>query len=224
AMPPGGLPEAFLEGGEDSLASLVVRFAKGRGPFTTAEANDHFGTDVEPLLRELEREERLVRGELRPGGTEREWCDPDVLRRLRRASLAALRKEVEPAEEAAFGRFLPSWHGIDRRASLREALVPLQALPLPVSLWESDVLPRRVPNYRPEHLDALSASGEVVWVGAGLDRVALFFREDAPVLGQPSAADRPDREVHERLRAALGRSALFWYDLLNDTGLEVEEA
>ena len=76
AMPPGGLPETFLEGGEGSLASLVVRFAKGRGPFTTAEANDHFGTDVEPLLRELEREERLVRGELRPGGTEREWCDP----------------------------------------------------------------------------------------------------------------------------------------------------
>ena len=73
-----------------------------------------------------------MRGELRPGGTEREWCDPDVLRRLRRASLAALRKEVEPAEQAALGRFLPSWHGIDRRATLREALVPLQGLALPV--------------------------------------------------------------------------------------------
>src|SRR5207249_3516362 len=149
AMPPGGLPEAFLEGGDDSLQSLVARFAKGRGPFTTPQANEHFGVDVEPLLRELEREERIVRGELRPGGSEREWCDPDVLRRLRRASLAALRKEVEPAEQASLGRFLPSWHGIDRRASLREALVPLQALALPVSLWESEVLPRRVPGYQP---------------------------------------------------------------------------
>jgi ATP-dependent Lhr-like helicase len=165
-----------------------------------------------------------VRGELRPGGTEREWCDPEVLRRLRRASLAALRREVEPAEQAAFGRFLPSWHGIDRRASLREALVPLQGLALPVALWESDVLPRRVPDYRPEQLDALCASGEVVWVGAGLDRVALYFREDAAALGAPPAADRPEREVHERLRAALGRSALFWHDLLADTGLEAEEA
>ena len=224
AMPPGGLPEVFLEADDQPLESLVRRFARSRGPFTTAEANERFGRDVEPTLRELERRDELVRGELRPGGTEREWCDPEILRRLRRASLAALRREVEPAEQAAFGRFLPSWQGVDRRASLREALVPLQGLALPVALWESDVLPRRVPGYRPEQLDALCASGEVVWVGAGLDRVAIYFRQDAPVLGPPSAADRPEREVHERLRAALGRSALFWYDLLADTGLEAEEA
>jgi ATP-dependent Lhr-like helicase len=224
AMPPGGLPEVFLEADDAPLESLVRRFARTRGPFTTAQANERFGRDVEPTLRDLERRDELVRGELRPGGTEREWCDPEVLRRLRRASLAALRREVEPAEQAAFGRFLPSWHGIGRRASLREALVPLQGLALPVSLWESDVLPRRVPGYRPEQLDALCASGEVVWVGAGLDRVALYFREDAPALGPPPAADRPEKEIHERLRAALGRSALFWDDLLADTGLESEEA
>ena len=155
------------------------------------------------MLRELEREERLVRGELRPGGTEREWCDPDVLRRLRRASLAALRKEVEPAEQAALGRFLPSWHGIDRRASLREALVPLQALALPVSLWESEVLPRRVPDYQPAQLDQLCATGELVWVGAGLDRVALYFREDAPCSAQPAARRAPEGEAHDRIREAL---------------------
>ena len=224
AMPPGGLPDVFLEASEEPLHSLVRRFARTRGPFTTAEASARFGRDVEPVLRELERRNELVRGELRPGGTEREWCDPEVLRRLRRASLAALRREVEPAEQAAFGRFLPSWQGIDRRATLREAIVPLQGLALPVALWESDVLPRRVPGYRAEQLDALCASGEVVWVGAGLDRVAVYFREDAPALGPPPAADRPEREVHERLRAALSRSALFWHDLLADTGLEAEEA
>jgi ATP-dependent Lhr-like helicase len=224
AMPPGGLPEVFLEADDAPLESLVRRFARSRGPFTAAEANEHFGRDVDAVLRDLERRDELVRGELRPGGTEREWCDPEVLRRLRRASLAALRREVEPAEQAAFGRFLPSWHGVDRRATLREALVPLQGLALPVSLWEGDVLPRRVPGYLPEQLDALCASGEAVWVGAGLDRVAIYFREDAPALGPPPAADRPERETHERLRAALGRSALFWYDLLADTGLEAEEA
>jgi ATP-dependent helicase Lhr and Lhr-like helicase len=224
AMPPGGLPEVFLEADEEPLHSLLRRFARSRGPFTTAEATTRFGRDVEPALRELERRDELVRGELRPGGTEREWCDPEVLRRLRRASLAALRREVEPAAQAAFGRFLSSWQGVDRGSPLRDALVPLQGLALPVALWESEVLPRRVPGYRHEQLDALCASGEVVWVGAGLDRVALYFRDDAAALGQPPAADRPEREVHERLRAALGRSALFWHDLLADTGLEAEEA
>ena len=158
-----------------------------------------------------------------PAAREREWCDPDVLRRLRRASLAALRREVEPAEQAALGRFLPSWHGIDRRASLREALVPLQGLALPVALWESDVLPRRVPNYQPLQLDQLCASGELVWVGAGLDRVAVYFREDAPVLGRPGAAERPDDTAHAAIRRALGRSAEFWLDLVAATGLEAEE-
>ena len=224
AMPPGGLPETFLEGGADALQSLVARFAKGRGPFTTAEANDHFGIDVEPVLRELEREERIVRGELRPGGTQREWCDVDVLRRLRRASLAALRKEVEPAEQATLGRFLPSWQGIDRRATLREALVPLQGLALPVSLWESEVLPRRVPNYQPAWLDQLCASGELVWIGAGLDRVAVYFREDAPALGRPAGAERPEGDVHDRIREVLGRGAEFWFDLLAAAQLEAEQA
>jgi ATP-dependent Lhr-like helicase len=225
AMPPSGLPEAFLTGPgtEEALRQLVHRWARGRGPFTTAEANARFGRDVESHLVELERDEKLVRGELRPGGTEREWCDPDVLRRIRRASLAALRREVEPVEQVAFARFLPGWHGIDRRATLREALVPLQGLPLPVSLWESELLPRRVPNYAPAQLDQLCASGELVWVGAGLDRVAVFFREDAAVLGQPDGADRPEGEIHDRIRATLGRSAQFWFDLVDEVGIDPAE-
>jgi ATP-dependent helicase Lhr and Lhr-like helicase len=227
AMPPSGLPDVFLEVVADPLRTLLARFARGRGPFTTGEAAERFGAEpdaVERELRTLEREERLVRGELRPGGSEREWCDPDVLRRLRRASLAALRKEVEPVEQLAFARFLPAWQGVDRRASLREALVPLQALPLPVALWEAEVLPRRVPGYRPELLDQLCATGEVVWVGAGLDRVALFFREDAALLGAPAAAPRTETEASKALLAALGESALFWFDLLEQTRLEGAEA
>jgi ATP-dependent helicase Lhr and Lhr-like helicase len=223
-MPPSGLPEVFLEPVPDALRSLVARFAKGRGPFTTDEASAWFGVDVEEELRELERTEKLVRGELRPGGTEREWCDADVLRRLRRASLAALRREVEPVEPASLGRFLPSWHGIGRGASLREALIPLQALALPVSLWESEILPRRVRNYRPEQLDQLCASGELVWVGAGLDRVAVFFREDAALLGRPAAAELIESAAYDALRAALGGSALFWPELLEETGIEESEA
>jgi ATP-dependent Lhr-like helicase len=223
-VPPSGLPSVFLEPVPDALRSVVARWARGRGPFTTAEVSAWFGLDVEEELRELERAEKLVRGELRPGGTEREWCDPDVLRRLRRASLAALRREVEPVEQGTLGRFLPSWHGIDRRASLREALVPLQALALPVALWEAEVLPRRVSDYRPEQLDQLCASGELVWVGAGLDRVAVFFRDDAPLLGRPAAAQVPEGEAHDAIRAALAGGALFWDGLVGATGLDAETA
>src|SRR5205085_751768 len=139
---PGGLPEAFVAEVPGALTALVRRYAATHGPFTTAELRTRYGIDPTPALRELERAGDVVRGELRPGGTEREWCDAEVLRRLRRASLAALRREVEPVEQAALGRFLPSWHGIDRRASLREALIPLQSLALPVALWEAEVLPR----------------------------------------------------------------------------------
>ena len=55
-----------------------------------------------------------MRGELRPSGSEREWCDPEVLRRLRRASLAVLRKEIEAADQRALAAFLPRWQGVDR--------------------------------------------------------------------------------------------------------------
>ncbi len=220
-MPPAGLPDAYLEGGEDPLAWVLRRFARGRGPFTTAEAAARYGLSLEDAEEKLAAL-GLVRGELRPGGTEREWSDPDVLRRLRRASLAALRKEIEPAEPAALGRFLPAWQGIDRRATLREALVPLQGMSLPVALWESDVLPRRVPRYEPAQLDQLTASGEVVWVGAGLERVAVYFREDAPALGRPAALPAPESMEHDRVREALRTGALFWFDLLRETGLESE--
>jgi ATP-dependent Lhr-like helicase len=225
AMPPAGLPDVFLEGGEAALAGLLVRFARGRGPFTTAEAAQRFGLSLERAEEELaalERAARLVRGELRPGGSEREWCEPDVLRRLRRASLAALRKEVEPVEQRAFGIFLPAWQGIDRRATLREALVSLQGISLPVPLWERDVLPRRVPGYQPAQLDQLTASGEVVWLGAGLERVAIYFREDAPALGRPAALAPPDGEVHEQVRSALEEGALFWFDLVRAAGADPE--
>jgi ATP-dependent Lhr-like helicase len=225
-MPPGGLPEAFLEPVADALQSVLLRFARSRGPFTTAEVAARYGLEpaqAETLLAGLERADLLVRGELRPGGVEREWCDPDVLRRVRRASLAALRREVEPAEQVALGRFLPAWHGIDRRATLREALVPLQGIALPVSLWESEVLPRRVPGYQPAQLDALCATGEVVWVGAGLDRVAVYFREDAPLLGPPSSSGEPlAGEAHVAVRRALETSAEFWPRLVAATGLDEE--
>ncbi len=241
AVPPGGLPAAFLEEIEEPLQRLARRHARTHGPFTTAEASSRYSVDLGPVLRELERAGQLVLGELRPGGSGREWCDPDVLRRLRRASLATLRKEVEPAEQRALARFLPAWQGVDAAPAggagvdrLRELLVPLQGVALAPEVWERDVLPRRAGAYSPAWLDQLCASGELVWVGAGAlgrssGRAALYFREDARWLGPPPfKGERPDGPLHAAIRERLERGAAFWADLLVDLEssepLELQEA
>jgi ATP-dependent helicase Lhr and Lhr-like helicase len=236
AVPPGGLPTVFLEPVEEPLRRIARRFARTHGPFTTAQLGGRYGVDVSSVLRELERAGNLIRGELRPGGTEREWCDPEVLRRLRRASLASLRKEVEPADQRALARLMPAWQGVDASPPgaagmdrLREILVPLQGLALTPEVWERDVLPRRAGAYSQAWMDSLCASGELVWIGAGAlgrgsGRVALYFREDARWLGPPpNKATAPAEPLHETVRERLGRGACFWTDLLVDIEAEPAE-
>jgi ATP-dependent helicase Lhr and Lhr-like helicase len=239
-VPPGGLPQAFLDDVPDALVRLVRRYAQTHGPFPTSEPRERYGLDPQPALAELERAGELVRGELRPGGSGREWCDADVLRRLRRASLAVLRKEIEPADQRAFAAFLPSWQGVDKHGSggmgsgagvdrLREQLVPLQGLALTPETWETDVLPRRVGAYSATWMDALCASGELVWVGAGAlgrtnGRVALYFREDAGPIGPPPLrAEVPNEPSHEAVRERLAQGSCFFTDLLIDVDLAPEE-
>ena len=236
AMPPGGLPEAFIADVPDALRELLGRYARTHGPFGDAELRARYGVDGVAVLRELERDGEIVRGELRPGGSERDWCEVEVLRRLRRASLAALRKEIEPADRRRLAAFLPSWQGVDRHAPagagvdrLREVLVPLQGLALPAESWERDVLPRRTGAYSQAWLDALCASGELVWVGAGASgrsgRVALYFREDAVAIGPPSARGAvlaPAGAVHELVRERLARGPCFFSDLLAEVQAPAE--
>jgi ATP-dependent Lhr-like helicase len=174
----------------------------------------------------------VVSGEFRPGGTAREWCDAEVLRRLRRRSLAVLRREVEPVEPEALARFLPAWQGCDARFPgvdrTFEAIEQLAGAPLPASVWERDVLPVRVKGYSPAWLDELSAAGEVVWVGrgplgSGDGRIALYLRDRAPLLvGAP--ADTYEQEPwwshrHAALLAHLDtRGASFWPALYTAAG------
>ncbi|MDP9299165.1 MAG: DEAD/DEAH box helicase, partial [Actinomycetota bacterium] len=227
---PRGVPRAFTGPTDRPLEVLVARFARTHGPFLARDAVARLGAApdrVREALGALEVGNRLVNGEFRPGGVEREWCDVEVLRRIRQRSLSVLRRQVEPVDARAFGRFLPAWQGADRPRggvdALSEAISRLQGAAVPASILESDVLPARVRGFRPADLDALCAGGELVWVGAGSlgaddGRVALLFRDQARLLA-PAADGPPDGLVHDAIREHLEeRGASFWPDLVGAAG------
>ena len=228
--PPPGLPEAFLEPVPDALESLLRRWNRVHVPFVAADVAGRWGvpaSKVEQALHRLVARSDLVAGAFRHGVSDREYCHPDVLRTLRRRSLAALRREAEPVPVEVLARFLPTWHGIgsDARGTdrLLECVFALQGLALPASVIERDVLQARVGDYRQALLDELIAMGEVVWVGRGAlgtgdGRVALYLRGDAPRLAS-EPAEPVEGELHARLRDHLERrGASFFRDLYAAAG------
>jgi ATP-dependent Lhr-like helicase len=237
AAPPAGLPAAFLEEAPRALEQLLLRFARQRGPFVSGDVADRYPllpAQAEPVLAGLEARGRLLSGEFHPHGLSREWCDPEVLRRLRRQTLARLRGEVAPVEGAALARFLPGWHGVGRAgaapARLAEALDQLEALPLPFSDLEGAILPARVPGFDPRGLDERGALGQLVWVGFGSlgdrdGRVAVYRRDriglwlDAPA--PPEDAGPLHRAILEHLEA---RGACFFTELLAAAGSPPQKA
>jgi ATP-dependent helicase Lhr and Lhr-like helicase len=191
---PMGVPLAFVEPVPDPLGDLVGRYARTHGPFTASEAAAALGLAgavVTQTLQRLAQEQRVTPGEYRPTPSgEQEWCEKDILRRIRRRSLAALRAEVEPVEQPALARFLADWQylpqqlrGVDGVALVVEQLA---GVPVPASAWEGFVLPSRVRGYQPAWLDELLTSGEVLFSGAGSlagddGWVALHLADSAPL-------------------------------------------
>jgi ATP-dependent Lhr-like helicase len=227
-QPPTGVPQAFLGPAPDALVGLLARWARHHGPFLATEPAARWGVPVARVESQLEKalaDGTLLRGEFRPGGSEREWCHPDVLALLRRRSLAKLRREIEPVEPAALARFLPKWHGVGAARGgidrLAEVVGQLEGVPLPASVLERDVLPARVRSYSPRLLDELGAAGEVIWIGAGAlgrddGRIVLYRPDQLPLLlPAPALTDTPTSWIHGALRDHLAaRGASFYRDLL----------
>jgi ATP-dependent Lhr-like helicase len=219
---PEGIAPAFLEPVPTPLRDLLARYARTHGPFTSAQAARRLGMPEEAvhvLLRDLVNEGRLIEGEFLPQGTGTEFCDTEVLRVLRARSLARLRKQIEPVDDAAFTRFLLDWQGITTRRRGREGLLEvvtqLRGLALPATVLESEILPARVAGYQPWELDALCASGQVLWLGADEGRVLLIRRDDESLLARPVSPVAG--ELAARLREGLSRrGALFFADLVRE--------
>ena len=201
---PQGLPAALLEPVAAPVTDLVARFARTHGPFTEEQAAASLGLGravVAAELTGLAARHRVANGGFRPGATGSEWCDAEVLRRIRRLSAARLQQQIEPVPQQALARFLPQWsevaaHGSD--APLRgpdgvyAAIERLAGVPLPASAWERFILPARVAAYQPHWLDELTSSGEVVWWGT-----AALPGKDGWVALAPS-------HLGDALRPALG--------------------
>jgi ATP-dependent Lhr-like helicase len=182
----------------------VLRYARTHGPFTPLELANRYGLGVAVVTSTLERfveRGRLVEGEFRPGGTQREWCDNEVLRIIRRRSLAKLRHEVEPVEKPAYTRLITSWQGATKKRqgleALLDAIETLQGYPMPASIFESEILVARIDDYKSADLDMLSAAGEIVWVGLESlgdkdGRIALYLTDRLPLLHSSSGTvDHP---------------------------------
>jgi ATP-dependent Lhr-like helicase len=228
---PPGLATALLEPVAHPVLELVRRYARTHGPFTTREAADRFALDpeaVETALRQLAHEGRVLEGGFRPGGLHREWCDAEMLRLIRRKSLARLRREVEPVEQHTLARFLTHWQGLlsPRRTghghldALLDAIENLQGAPVPASLLESAILPARIAEYAAAGLDTLIAAGEVAWagvepIGEHDGRIALFLAEKLPLLMQQRPMTEPLTEREEKLLAVLESTGASFFDALH---------
>lgn len=196
-MPPSGLADSFLEPVQTALVDLVSQYARTHGPFTVQQVADRLGLGVAAVLSALstlQTEERVLSGEFLPGGQGQEWCDANVLKLLKRRSLAALRKEVEPVEPVALARFLPDWHGITRPRfgldAVLDAVEQLQGAPLPASTLENQILPNRIRGFRTADLDELCVQGEIIWRGFDSTgdtdgRIGLFLTDHYRKLAAP---------------------------------------
>ncbi|MFJ6280813.1 ATP-dependent helicase [Arthrobacter subterraneus] len=230
---PMGVPLAFIEPVPDPLGDLVGRYARTHGPFTAAEAAARLGLGVAVVVTALQRlsaDGRVVEGEFRPTAASpgheaaaSEWCDAEVLRRLRRRSLAALRHEVEPVDPAAYGRFLPAWQhvgsGLRGLDGVATVIDQLSGVPIPASAWEPLILRTRVSNYSPAMLDELAATGEVVWSGAGSlpgndGWISLHLAENAPLTLRPDPEFEATPLQQELLELLAGGGAYFFRQLV----------
>lgn len=236
---PLGVPQAFLDPVPDPLGDLVARYARTHGPFSVPAVAQWWGVGPAvalDALRRLVSAGRLVEGELLPtengGGVHGlDYCDAEVLRTLRRRSLAALRAEVEPVPAVELARFLPLWQGIGGSLRARDGLVraveQLAGAVVPASALETLVLPSRVSGYSPALLDELTSTGEVLWRGHGSlpgddGWVSLHLGDTAHLtLAPPDEGELTDTQ--QAILDALAGGGAYFFRTLSDAAQSTDD-
>ena len=162
-------PWAVLRGRLEALGPVMVAAA-------AADARDGNGGDA-PALATVGREDAQTLLELetrglilrcRIAGAEA-WCERRLLARIHRYTLERLRREIEPATAAELWRFLACWQHADPAFRLEgprgvhEVVRKLAGFEVPAAEWETAILRARLHDFRPEWLDQLTLTGELVW-------------------------------------------------------------
>jgi len=163
-------PVAILRGRLEALGPV---FTEGQGP--------RLEEDEPGTIQRLEQQGVAMRCRLE-GRTA--WCDRRLLARIHRDTLDRLRSAIEPVSAADFWRFLTVWHHagadcmMEGSRGVAEALGQLSGFEIPAAAWENSILPARVHHYKPEWLDQLALSGEIVWT-------RLWGSAGAPIRSTP---------------------------------------
>lgn len=252
------LAETAMNASVDATQALIAMlrgWVPHLGPVNAEELAARVGLLPDSIaagLEALEADGTVLRGRFRTGsgetdgnGSHIEWCDRGLLARIQRRTLQGLRKQIQPVRFQEFAQFVQtlqrlgnddSWAGTQ---AVREAIEMFQGFQLPASVWESHVLPARIPGYDPGWLDQLFATGDVVWgrpkpprmddarekSGLLLHRsvsMSLMAREDlAWLLPAERVVPLPALRSHAReiFEQLLSAGALFFKQIVQVTGL-----
>jgi ATP-dependent Lhr-like helicase len=169
-LPPGLVAVLDAAAADAAAAALVRGHLEVSGPVTLDDLATDTGlaaTTLTVALETLRARGFAVGGRFEPERGE-QWCARRLLARIHGYTRERRRAAVRPVSQEEWQEFLQSWwhaapgtqrHG---RAGLAEVIEQLQGFEFPAGDWER-VFAERVESYRPEWLDDLCLSGEVVW-------------------------------------------------------------
>lgn len=217
---------------QSNVASLVRRYVQSHACVSPAELRLRYGlpSDVlDSVLSTLTSTQEVVRSPFGKSATAGEqYIYRPNLDRMHRQTITLLRKEISPARLDEFAAFLFRWQKLHPSAQAKgvaaaqEVLEQMQALALPVEIWEREILRRRIEGYTREQIAALTSAGTVVWVGAGSGKLQCVFRGEGNVFLPHEATDMPRSEAARRIERFLeANGASFLSDIRSGTHLSL---
>ena len=200
-LPPGLAPAGSEPSAEDAAIAAVQGHLEVSGPVQVEELAARTAlspSQVTIALEALRGCGFAIAGNFE-GARGEQWCARRLLARVHAYSRERRRAEVQPVSKERWQAFLATWlhctagTGLHGRTGVAEVIEQLQGFEWPAGDWER-LLTERVESYRPEWLDDLCLSGEVVW--GRLSLVEAVSEPAQAAAGEPRRSGRtPSRRT-----------------------------